>query len=164
MIKFFTKIDSLLEKSCYYLLIVSIFVMLFISVLTIVLRWFGITYLWFDPLARHLVFLCAFLGGSLAVKKDNHIRIDLTAKILESKGLVKTERAFFYITNTVCSFGCLWLSKSAYDLFVSELEYGKEVFLGIHSSALIGIIPIGFIVISYRFFYKLIEKYFVEKV
>jgi TRAP-type C4-dicarboxylate transport system permease small subunit len=164
MIKLLKLIDDILDKSCYYLLIACVFIMLFISVLTIVLRWFGVTYLWFDPLARHLVFFCAFLGGSLAVRKDNHIRIDLTAKILETKGLFKLERAFYYLTNAVCTFGSIWLAKASYDFLLSEIEYGKVVFLGIHSSVLVGSIPVGFAIISYRFFFRVINKAFIEEV
>ncbi len=163
MIKLLTLIDNFLQKSCYYLLIICVYIMLIISVLTIVLRWFGVTYLWFDPLARHLVFFCAFLGGSLAVKNDNHIRIDLTAKILETRGLVKLEKVFFYITYIVCTFGSIWLAKASIDFLKSEIEYGRDVFLGIHSATLVSSIPIGFIIISYRFFYKLIEKAFVTQ-
>ena len=41
----------------------------------------------------------------------------------------------------------------------SEAEYGREAFLGIHSSHLVGIIPVGFSAILVRIFLILILSF-----
>ena len=63
--------------------VICLWAMLIISTLSIFLRWFQVSFLWTDPLVRHLVFITAFLGGSLATGANNHIRIDLAGKLFE---------------------------------------------------------------------------------
>ena len=58
--------------------------MLFFSVLTILLRWFGQSLEFVEPFVRHLVFLSTFLGGVLATGRGTHIGIDIIGKLLES--------------------------------------------------------------------------------
>ena len=83
------KIDTFVDRVAFYGIVISVFLMLGLTVLNISLRWFNTSFLWIDPVVRHLVFLSAFLGGTLATGQDNHIRIDLAAKVFESQGLPK---------------------------------------------------------------------------
>lgn len=124
--------------------------MLFLSVLSIVLRWFEVSLLWIEPLVRHLVFVAAFIGGSLATGANQHIKIDLLARILEKveKPVVKKIVDLLILLCTLLA--CLILVKASYDLAVVEFEYGKIEFLGIHSGYLLSIIPAGMGFISLR--------------
>jgi len=133
--------------------------MLSLTILNIVLRWFNTSIVWVDPMVRHLVFLSAFLGGTLATGEDNHIRIDLAAKILETKKLNKTkiwlERAVILIT----CIATILLAQAGLDFAKIELEFGKDVFLGIHSGYLVGIIPFGMGLLTLRFVLRLLMTF-----
>jgi len=162
MLKVFKAIDTVIEKFSIYGLVFSISVMLFLTILNIVLRWFDHSILWIDPFVRHLVFLSAFLGGTLATGKKHHIGIDILSKFLET---VQNEKMLLYLGRVISltSFLTLvWLSKAAIDLSISEFEFGKFSFLGIHSGFLISIIPFGLILICYRFFYIFVVSFSAE--
>lgn len=154
--KFLSTLDKLVEKISSYALIISVLLMLVMSILIIVLRWFGESFLWIDPFVRHLVFLSAFLGGVIATGRKSHIGIDIVGRYLESK---KKHRLCLYIERLVSLACCLtsgWMVLASYDFFKIEAEFGKVAFLGIHSKFLVGIIPLGFSLIAYRFFYQFI--------
>ena len=151
------KIDQTLEKICKYGLVFSLSTILILCLANIVLRWFDSTLLWVDPLVRHLVFLCAFLGGGLATGRKQHIGIDIVSKILEQKdkkALIKKLRIFVSLISFLT---LVWLFKAGVEMSKVEFEYGKEAFLGIHSGVLMSLIPLGFLIIGYRFFYLLIK-------
>ena len=152
----FKLIDSAIDVFARYALFVLIISMLTLSFLTIVFRWFQITYMWMEPLTRHLVFLAAFLGGVLAAGRGSHISIDLMAKFLEVRGMFRVREILMRVISFI-AFGALcWLFKAGFALWRLEVEFGKERFLGIQSSHLIAIIPFGLGLIAYRFFYKAI--------
>ena len=71
------KLDEWIDNFSSWLLVISVVLMLFLSVLNIFLRWGNTTIFWIEPLVRHLVFLSAFLGGILATGRKNHIGIDI---------------------------------------------------------------------------------------
>lgn len=157
------KIEKGFDQTTTYLLVFSLLVMLFFSVLTIVLRWFGTGLLWVEPLVRHLVFMSTFLGGILATAKGAHIGIDVSSKIFEARGMhfiLRQSQRIIYL----CSVSVLiWLSYASIEFVKSEQEYGKESFLGITSGQLVTMIPIGFSLIAFRFFLKFLETIFISK-
>ncbi len=153
---FFKKIDLYVDKMIEYSLVSTILSVMILSVLTIVLRWFQINLQWIEPLTRHLVFLSAFLGGAVATKKGNHIGIDVLGKYLESKkmhNLLKYIQRYIAMVSIVT---LLILTKASYDFVVVEKEFGQEAFFGLHSGDLVMVIPFGFLLIAYRFFYMFI--------
>ena len=157
-------IDEAIEKLSSYALIFSVFAMLLISVLSIVLRWFSISIHWTEPFVRHLVFLSTFLGGVIATGRGTHIGIDIIGKYLESKNL---EKISVWISRVIALASLLtlaWLTKSSIDFMVIELKYGKAVFWGISSGFLVGIIPFGFSIIAYRFFYLFVNSFCKKEV
>lgn len=157
--KFFKFIDTCVEKFSLWTLIISIIAMAGFALTTIVLRWFNITYLWMDPLVRHLVFMSAFLGGVLATGARNHIGIDVISKVLESKHMHTLNNNLRRLVDLSAVCVLLWLTKAAIDFVKMEQEFGGEVFLGLHSGYLVLMIPIGFGLITYRFFYNFISSF-----
>jgi TRAP-type C4-dicarboxylate transport system permease small subunit len=153
------KIDRFVGGIAFYGIVIAVALMLSLTILNIVLRWFNTSIVWVDPMVRHLVFLSAFLGGTLATGEDNHIRIDLAAKILETKKLNKTkiwlERAVILIT----CIATILLAQAGLDFAKIELEFGKDVFLGIHSGYLVGIIPFGMGLLTLRFVLRLLMTF-----
>lgn len=148
------KIDQGLDKLASGLLIATVFSMLLLSVSGIVLRWFNVSFMWLDPLVRHLVFISAFLGGVLATGRQTHIGIEIIPKFLEAKGDFKNLAIIRVIIGIISTGTLVWISKASYDFFKIELQYGKEAFLGIHSGYLVGIIPAGFAFLAIRFFFS----------
>lgn len=153
--KIFTIFDDLLERFSRYGLIACLFTILGLSVFAIILRWLGSSLMWIEPLVRHLVFLSAFLGGSLATSKNVHIRVDILTKLIE---LSRSKMLLWIHKNLVslfCLIVCLVLAKSGWDFYLVEKEFGAPGFLHLHSSILVGIIPFGMGLITLRFFNQL---------
>lgn len=152
-------IDTFLEKISSWVLVASVFAMLSFSVLNIILRWMNTTIHWVEPLVRHLVFLATFLGGVLATGRGTHIGIDILGKWCETNKKVEVHRWITRIIALASFLTLLWLFKSSVDFAKVELEFGKPVFWGISSGYLVGIIPVGFIMIAYRFLFIFISSF-----
>lgn len=151
------KIDDLLEKFSIGGLVIALAFMLIISSLNIVLRWFNITFLWFDPFVRHLVFFSAFLGGSLATSKGNHIRIDLAAKFLEHSNNLLLRKVINSLINVACIVAMIWLGRAAVEFMRIEAQYPKDAFFGLNSGHMVAIIPFGLTLICLRFVFQLVK-------
>ncbi|MBT3982245.1 MAG: TRAP transporter small permease subunit [Bacteriovoracaceae bacterium] len=155
---FFKAIDNALERFAYYTLVICITLMVLLTLLGIGSRQFSTTFLWLDPLVRHLVFLSAFMGGVLATGKRGHIGIDIIGKFLESKGLCYFRDSILRVVDLAAFITVMWLSYWAIQLSKIEFQYGREIFLGVHSGYLVSIIPFGLILIGYRFFFLFISS------
>jgi TRAP-type C4-dicarboxylate transport system permease small subunit len=155
MVKLVKTLDNILEQFSKKALIVCVITMLFLSVLNIFLRWFNQTLFWVEPLVRHLVFLSAFLGGALATGSKSHIGIDILHRWLQGKEDSSAAKFILYLTSFISIFTCSWLVYAGYEFMKVELEYGRDVFWGVHSGFLVGIIPFGFLLIGLRFIFIL---------
>lgn len=142
--KVFSKIDTFVEKSIVVLLGINIFLMLSLTILNIILRQFQETFMWIEPLVRHLVFLSCFLGAALASGENKHIKIDLLNRLMErfkdSNFPKVLETIIHIITLIVLGF----LIKSGVNFYHFEKDYATEAFLNFNSAQLILLIPIGF--------------------
>ncbi len=156
------KIDQFVGGIAFYGIVIAVVLMLSLTILNIALRWFNTSFEWIDPLVRHLVFLSAFLGGTLATGEDNHIRIDLATKILENKKMPKTKIWLERIVILITCVATIFLAQAGLDFAKIELEFGKVVFLGIHSGFLAGIIPFGMGLLTLRFILRFLLT-FTEK-
>ena len=159
MVNLLRLIDKGIEKGSSLILVVSIFLMLGFSLLIIGLRWIDISIPWFESFVRHLVLLATFLGGVLATGRGTHIGIDILSKYLESQNLLKYKVWVNRVVYLASTFTLVWLIKACWIFMKSEMEYPQEGFLGINSGYLVGIIPIGFTLIAYRFFYKFVASF-----
>ena len=146
-------LDDWLEFIVKWLLVICVFSMLGLTLVNITLRAFDTAFHWIDPFVRHLVFFSAFLGGCLATGANLHIKMDLLSKLLEKRaGNIKKYIELIVVLST---FGaCLVLTYACYEFTLSELRYGRESFLGIHSGALVSLSVIGFGLISTRTLFK----------
>lgn len=156
MTKLILIFDDVLEKISRWGIVLSLFAILGLAVLAIVLRWMGSSVMWIDPLTRHMVFLSAFLGGSLATSKNVHIRVDLLTKLVEMSNSKVLKWVHHNIVALFCFVTCLFLMKSGYEFYLVEKEFGAPAFLDIHSGFLVGIIPFGMGLIALRFLNQLL--------
>lgn len=154
--KLFVTFDDILERFSRYGLVASLFMILGLSVFAIVLRWLGSSLMWIEPLVRHLVFLSAFLGGSLATSKNVHIKVDILTKLLERSHSKIIHWIHKNLIALFCLVVCIVLTKSGWDFYLVEKEFGAPGFLHIHSAYLVGIIPFGMGLIALRFLNQLI--------
>ena len=146
----FKTLGQWIDKAVQSVLVLTVFTMLLLSVISIILRWFGISFLWVEPVVRHLVFATAFLGATLATSTGRHIAIEILAKSLEASNKEKPLFLINKVTSFLTIIGLGWLFISGYGFLKMEVEYGKVAFLGIHSSVLVSIIPIGFALMFLR--------------
>jgi TRAP-type C4-dicarboxylate transport system permease small subunit len=154
MIKAF---DHLLDQSSKWGIVFCVFVMLILTIMNIVLRWFEVSIHWVEPTVRHLVFIAAFLGGSLATGARHHIKIDVVSRLLEKKKNV--QKYIDQIVTIGTLIATVLLTNASIDLAKMEFEFGKEVFLNIHSGYLISIIPFGMGLISIRLVLRLLMSF-----
>lgn len=156
MLKLVCTFDEVLERLSRWGLVLCLFTILTFAVLSILLRWLGSSPMWIEPMVRHLVFLSAFFGGSLATSKGVHIRIDLFSKLLEASSSKILQWFHRNIINLFSLITTLFLMRAGWHFFHSEQEFGSPAFLHIHSSYLVAIIPLGLGLIALRFFNQLI--------
>jgi TRAP-type C4-dicarboxylate transport system permease small subunit len=148
----FFHLDEVLHNILYWALLVSILSILFLSSLNIILRWLEMALMWADPVVRHLVFITAFLGAAYATGRNQHIRVDLLARFLESyrpELRAQIDRVISFITCGIC----FWLAHSGYQFALMEYEFGNIAFLGIKTATMVMIIPLGMSLIGLRFFF-----------
>ena len=161
--KIFGQIDFGIEKLAWIILVFSMALILLLSISIIVLRWADLSFPWMDPFVRHLVFLSAFMGGTLATGTQTHISIDILERYFESKKMLQASLWAKRMIFLISCLTLLWLLKVTLDFVSLEAKYGKEVFLGIHSKVLVSVIPFGTGLISYRFFYLFLSSFFEVK-
>ena len=161
--KLLALLDKAIDCSSRHLLVLSVFSLLFFSLAGIVLRWWNMPLPWIDPLTRHLVFLSAFLGGCVAVGSGRHITIDILERHLESAGKHRQIKILGCFLPLATSLILLWPAFSSLAFIRMELTYGKEVFWGIHSGFLAALIPLGFSLMAYRFFFLSLHSFFANR-
>lgn len=148
---------NLFDKTIEYVVVLCVVLIIALSCLNIALRWFEVALTFAEPLVRHLVFLSAFLGAVMAIGSDRHIKIDLLQRYIQKKK--NLNRIFLPIYFSVILIVLVTLSYSAFNFTLSELEYGRVEFLGIHSGVLTSIIPLGFILMTIRHCLRIFESF-----
>lgn len=157
------KFDFILDQFSKWGVILCIFFMLTLSLVSITLRQFEITFLWIEPLVRHLVFVATFFGGAIATGKSEHIKIDILARILEKSENqhLRVWLQRLILSATLVAVGIL--VKSSIDLMHLEFEDSRLAFFNIPTGYLLGIIPFGMGLIFLRIVVK-IALTFTQKV
>lgn len=150
--KILAQIDHFIDRFLTGALVINVIFLLVFSLYAVVARWLSISSIWVDPLVRHLVFLCAFLGAGVATGAKRHIGIDILPRYFEATSRLALKHLVEGVTSFIASFVSFWLAYAGYGLVSIETQYGKMAFLGIHSSVLVAIIPLGFTLIGLRFF------------
>lgn len=139
-----------LESQLLGLLLIT---MIVTAILQIILRnFFNSGIIWVDPLQRSLVLWIAFLGATMATRQGRHVSIDALSRFFTGN----SRYTVLVITDLAGSIVSLVLANAAWTFLYDEWQYGVDRFLGVSSWAIAAIIPYGFGVISYRFFFRVI--------
>lgn len=105
--------------------------------------------------ARHMVLWVGFFGATLATQEGRHIRIDALTKLISKRWMPIIELFIFMFCITV---GFL-LFCAAYKFTVDEKMAGTILFEDIPTWCFIVIMPVGFGIITFRYFLKVIELF-----
>ena len=107
----------------------------------------GITWLWSDPLMRHLVLWTSFLGALIATRDQQHIRIDAGLRLLPAR----SRQIAAALGDTVAGATCLILTPLAVRFVIDERNYGGDAFLDLPRWTLQLIFPLVFGGMALRF-------------
>lgn len=145
-------IDEQFEK---WFLIASLIVMVLVTFIQIVLRWFNAATVWAEEFSRYVMLYQVWVGASYAVHEDAHIRI--TALIGKLSG--GRRRGMDLVVLTLWLLFALWLTVEGCVLV------GKIAAMGQVSSAMripmtipYASVPIGGALMTIRLVQKIVER------
>lgn len=111
---------------------------------------------WGDAVVRNLVLWVGFVGASIAAQEGGHLAIDFVTHFTP-KNFKKYSSIF---TSLVSAVVCALLSRAAYHFFQDEKMAGSYLIQDVLPYAYaIAIIPLGFLMMSLRFFMKTLEAF-----
>lgn len=107
----------------------------------------GITWVWADPLVRHLVLWSSFLGALIATRQDRHIRIDAGLRLLPPfwRGIAGA------LGDAVAAVVCLTMTPLAVRFVMDERQYAGDAFLDLPRWTLQLVFPLVFGTMGIRF-------------
>lgn len=151
-------ISTWLSSAERWLIVMMLVVMVTLAFLQVILRnVFATGLFWADPFLRHMVLWIGFLGASLATQQERHINLDIVQRYLSPR-VVNIIRV---ATNQFAGIVALLLANAGATFLASEID-SADVLLTIGSVEFPAwwfqvIIPVGFGLMSFRFFIKAIE-------
>ena len=149
------KIDNGLYQAENVLIFLIVGIMVLLSFLQVLLRnFFDTGLLWADIFLRHLVLWVGFIGAALATRSEKHINVDILSRIVPKRYLTPIK----IVTQLFAIVICAILSRASYAFVMSEKEAGTIVFENIPTWYLQIILPIGFLLIGFRFLLKILEE------
>jgi TRAP-type C4-dicarboxylate transport system permease small subunit len=141
-------VDEVIARVEQTLLVTFLGFMIVIAFLQIVLRNFFFTGLdWGDSLLRNLVLWVGFVGATLATKEGKHINIDIVSRWLPPLG----KNIVTLITHLFSFLICCALTNAALKFIKNEVEMGNRTFLNIPAWIPEMILPVTFILMTFRF-------------
>ncbi len=156
--KFFRFIDRIIDLIETWFIISSVILMLFFSFLQVILRnLFSTGIPGTDELLRHMVFWTGLAGASLLTKEGRHIKIDALAKALPEP----LEGLRVLITNLLSAGISIMLFKTSLTFLGIERDFGESATLFIFRIPvwiLQIVIPLTFLMMSFRFLLKVLDK------
>ena len=142
------KIVMLLQKIEDGILVGLLLLMIFIAVLQIFLRnLFDSGILWGDPLVRILVLWIGLIGAMVASRNNHHISIDLISRFLPDHLKKLTNLMISIFTSLVCAV----MAYYSLMFVIMEKNDGVIAFANIPAWICESILPISFVIISFRY-------------
>lgn len=113
-----------IEDTCLVLLVSLLLLLVFAQIL---LRNVGVTWIWTDPVVRHLVLWTSFLGALIATRDDGHIRIDAGLRLLPPTA----RHLGGALSDVVAAVICLLLTPPAVRFVMDEHTFGGDLIPGL---------------------------------
>ena len=153
--KYLERLNSWIEKTETAVLVLILLCMVVFAFLQVVLRnLFDEGILWGDILLRHLVLWVGFIGASLATRQQKHINIDLFTRFMPQTGKYVSR----LVTNLFSVLISLVLTHASWKFVQDEQMMGSVIFNDIPTWYFQIIIPIGFLLMSFRFLLLAVEN------
>jgi TRAP-type C4-dicarboxylate transport system permease small subunit len=111
------------------------------------------SFLWIDPLLRHLVLWVGLLGATLASRVGRHINVDALGRLLHGTPLRLARTA----TNLLAAVVCLLLAHACFKLVRDEIEFARAAFLSIQIWKLQLVMPVATLIMSSRFLGHMVD-------
>ena len=149
------KINDYVTRLESWILVAIVLIMVILSFAQVVLRnVFDQGVLWGDIFLRHLVLWVGFIGASVATQEERHINIDVLNRLTKGRAKFFTQ-GIIYLFAAVVSY---FLMQAAWSFVMDEKEYATILFNDIPAWYMQIIIPIGFGLMTIRFFIHFIQK------
>ncbi len=149
-------IDRLLVKIENCFLVITLLVLLLFAFLQVILRNFmdsGIH--WADVFNRLLVLWVAVFAATLAAKEDKHLSLEMLTKFLPERA----KPAVAVFVNLFVIVVSAFLTHASYLFFKDQIEFESTdlLFQGLPKAYFSIVFPLGFGLICFRYFVKLLE-------
>ena len=136
------------------LLVVFLSAMILLAFLQVLLRnFFGIGFLWADPLVRHLVIWVGFVGAAVATHEERHISIDALSRFFSPRWKAGAHA----LTSLFALVVCLFLADAAWVFLRDEKALGSDFMLNVPTWVALIIIPAGYVVMAIHFAVKIVQ-------
>ena len=119
---------------------------------------FSITWLWADPLIRHLVLWSGLMGALIATRQDRHIKIDALARLLPPGRYHQLLTLSRFVSGGVCA----WLTWISVDFVLAERSWPAEGPLGLSVWQWQLIFPFTFASMTLRYLFQLYGDFLGE--
>ena len=149
--KYLIFLDRWLARITGWLIIFLLSVMILMAFGQVVLRnLFHTGIEWGDVLLRHLVLWIGFLGAIIATGEGRHLKIEFINKLAAER----YRKILYVLTNLFAAVVCFYLMGAAIAFVRSEQDSASTLILNLPTTYFIIIIPIGYGIISFRFFVR----------
>jgi TRAP-type C4-dicarboxylate transport system permease small subunit len=149
------KLAKFFDQGLLTLLVLTVAMLLIFSIINIVGRYWYLSFQWIDPVNRHLVIVLCFLGASLAIGSNQHIKIDLLQKVLEAKKWYSAAKVYQIVLHLLMLIACYYLYQSSHQFLQQEIKYTRPSYLGFPSHWYTSLFSIGFILMMMRIIIQL---------
>jgi len=149
--KYLIFLDRWLARITGWLIIFLLSVMILMAFGQVLLRnLFHTGIEWGDVLLRHLVLWIGFLGAIIATGEGRHLKIEFINKLAAER----YRKILYVLTNLFAAVVCFYLMGAAIAFVRSEQDSASTLILNLPTTYFIIIIPIGYGIISFRFFVR----------
>lgn len=137
------------------LLVAFLSSMMLLAVGQIVLReLFSTGFVWADELIKLMVLWLAMIGSIAACRDNRHIRIDALSHILPRLAVELTRALVDVFAAIVCGV----IAWQTWRYLQVEIEYQDKVLINIPAWIAHGILPVAFLLISFRFVVLVVKQ------
>lgn len=152
--KFLRLIDKIFSAIESFMLVVLLSLLVGLAFLQVLLfNLFDYSIMWLDLLLRHMVVWTLFFGAAQATRHNRHLNIDALTKTMKDSH----KKLISLFINAFCLFIVIIFIKGGWDFVLDSMDFGSEAFLGIKLWIFQLIIPVGMVLIGYRFLLHFIE-------
>lgn len=147
-------IDTWLEKITGWILVALLGTMIAMAFGQVILRnFFESSIEWGDIFLRHLVLWVGYFGAVIATGEGRHLRIEFLSKMVPEK----PRKIFYIITSIFAGIICYFLMQASISFIDLEMESTSTLILDLPTWYFIVIIPVGYALISFRFFVRVVK-------